>query len=279
MTVSWHAAALADMDSVLQFLLRDESLCVPFTARLRSGVRGQTVYVARDDQGGVTGSLLVTSSGLLLPLLSDGAATGSELGRMLRTLRPPIQSIMGTGSSAGAVEALMPRVPTARIEYFLMNVFRAGARPALPPSQRGLLVRMADETDADALFPLQRAYELEEVVVDPRHFSDAQCLKQLRRTLREELVFVAEKDGIPLAKAATNARGFAVDQIGGVFTVPNARGKGLGRLVVSELLRRVLKEKEGACLFVKKKNRPALSLYERLGFVPVTDYVISYYGI
>jgi hypothetical protein len=186
---------------------------------------------------------------------------------------------MGTGRSAAAMEAMMPTVPTARIEYFLMNVSRSDARPALPLQDRRLVVRMADETDADSLFPLQKAYELEEVVVDPHHFNDAQCLKLLRKTLREELVFVAEMDGIPLAKAATNARGFTVDQIGGVFTVPDMRGKGLGRLVVSELLKRVLREKEAACLFVKKRNRPAISLYERLGFAPVTDYLISYFGV
>jgi len=38
-------------------------------------------------------------------------------------------------------------------------------------------------------------------------------------------------------------------------------------------------DKTAACLFVKKKNRPALALYDRLGFAPVNDYVISYYGI
>jgi len=267
------------MEGVLSFLLRDESLCVPFTARLRSAARGQTVYLARDAQGCVVGAILITSSGLLLPLLAEDASPGPELSRLLRDVHPPIHSIMGTGRSAGVMEALMPGLPTARIEYFLMSVTRESARPALPPQDRGLAVRMADEMDADALFPLQKAYELEEVVVDPRHFIDAQCLKLLRKTLKEELVFVAERDGVPVAKAATNARGFSVDQIGGVFTVPGSRGKGVGRLVVSELLRRVLREKEGACLFVKKRNRPAISLYERLGFLPVSDYVISYYGL
>jgi predicted GNAT family acetyltransferase len=276
---SWRAAGRTDLDSVLSFLLRDESLCVPFTARLRTGARGQTVYIASDEKGCVTGSVLLTASGLLLPLIADGSSPGPDLERMLRSAHPPVQSIMGTGRSASAVEALMPTVPTARIEYFLMSVSRQSARPALPPQDSGVVVRMANESDAIALFPLQRAYELEEVVVDPRNFSDAQCMKLLKRTLKEELVFVALENGVPIAKAATNARGFAVDQVGGVFTVPQARGRGLGRMVVSALLRRVLQEKEGACLFVKKKNRPAISLYERLGFAPVTDYVISYYGL
>jgi len=277
--MTWRAAARADMDGVLSFLLRDESLCVPFTARLRTGARGQTVYVAKDARGCVTGTFLITSSGLLLPLIADDVSPGAELSRLLRDVHPPIHSIMGTGRSTGAMEALMPSLPTARIEYFLMSVTRESARPALPSQDGRLAIRMAGEADAHALFPLQKAYELEEVVVDPRHFNDAQCLKLLHRTLKEELVFVAERDGVPVAKAATNARGFSVDQIGGVFTVPGSRGMGVGRLVVSELLKRVLREKEGACLFVKKRNRPAISLYERLGFLPVTDYVISYYGL
>lgn len=277
--MSWRAAARADMDAVLSFLLSREAQCVPFTARLRSGVRGQTVYVCRDAAGCVAGSLLVTSTGLLLPLLEDGAVPGPELGRILASWHPPVHSIMGTGRSVAAVEHLVPALSTARVEYFLMSVTRAQARPTLGPQDESVTVRLADERDAEALFPLQKAYELEEVIVDPHHFNDAQCMRLLRRTLREEIVFIAERSGIPVAKAATNARGFGVDQIGGVFTVPGARGAGLARLVVSELLRRILREKEGASLFVKKNNRPAISLYERLGFSTVTDYVINYYGL
>jgi predicted GNAT family acetyltransferase len=140
-------------------------------------------------------------------------------------------------------------------------------------------VRKAGPYDAESLFPIQKCYELEEVVITPAHFNEAQCMKSLRLALREQLVYVAELDGVPVSKAATNARGYKVDQIGGVYTVPQERGKGLGKAVVSELLKTVFSEKQAACLFVKKHNRSALALYERLGFSPVTDYVISYYGL
>ena len=133
--------------------------------------------------------------------------------------------------------------------------------------------------DAALLFPLQRAYELEEVVIDPALFSDATCLKLLRQGLRNELVFHASRDGRPLAKAGTNARGYGVDQIGGVFTVASERGKGLARIVMAALLEAIFAEKPAACLFVKKANTPAIALYERLGFATVGGYVISYYGL
>ncbi|HVO37917.1 MAG TPA: GNAT family N-acetyltransferase [Spirochaetia bacterium] len=277
--MSWRPAARVDRDALLEFLLQEEAFCVPFTARLRTGERGVEVFVSRDDRGCVTGGLLCTSAGLVLPMLAPDPAAGAELAVVLREFRPLVHSIMGIGRSVAAVEALMPIMPTTRIEYFLMTVSRGDFRPALPALDSRLDVRVADVTDAEALFPLQKGYELEEVVIDPRHFNDAQCMKLLRRTLREELVFMAERDGMPVAKAATNARGFMVDQIGGVYTSPRERGSGLAKIVVSELLKRIFQEKEEACLFVKKRNRPAISLYERLGFAPVTEYVISYYGV
>ena len=149
--------------------------------------------------------------------------------------------------------------------------------PVMPVE--GVTVRPAAPYDAEDLFPLQCGYELEEVVIDPAHFSDLQCMKMLRYALRDELVYVAERQGVPLAKAATNARGFGVDQIGGVYTLPEERGKGIGGAVVDGLLRAVFAEKKAACLFVKKRNRPAIALYDRLGFTPATDYVITYYGL
>jgi predicted GNAT family acetyltransferase len=63
-----------------------------------------------------------------------------------------------------------------------------------------------------------------------------------------------------------------------VYTAPEHRGKGFGKLVVAALLKAVFAEKGTACLFVKKRNRSAIALYDRLGFRPVTDYAITYYG-
>jgi GNAT superfamily N-acetyltransferase len=277
--MSWRRAGRKDLSLVLDFLLRDEALCVPFTSRLRGGTRGCEVYFRGDPKGTMTDSILISSAGLLLPVLSRSENGHGELGDLLRDLNPTVHSIMGIGRCVEAAEALLPLPPTTRVEYFLMTLGRDALRPAFPLPDSDLRIRRADPSDAEALFDLQKGYELEEVVIDPTHFSDAQCMKMLKIGLKEELVCVAERNGLPVAKAATNARGFGVDQVGGVYTLPAERNKGIGALVVSELLKKIFLEKEGACLFVKKRNRPAIALYDRLGFAPVTDYVISYYGI
>ena len=277
--MSWRPAGRKDLPAILNFLLRDEALCVPFTSRLIDGARGCDVYFNADAHGDVSECILFTSAGLLLPVLAGEEARHDELADLLRGLSPAVHSIMGVGRCVRGTEELLPVPPTTRIEYFLMTLTRASLRPVLPRDAESVVVRKADAYDAEALFPLQKEYELEEVVIDPSHFSDAQCMKLLKHALRDELVYVAELNGVPVAKAATNARGYKVDQIGGVYTVPEKRSKGLGARVVAELLETVFIDKSEACLFVKKKNRPALALYDRLGFAPVTDYIISYYGM
>ena len=237
------------------------------------------MFFDTDDGGAVTDCLLFTATGLLLPALSPNANSRGDLAGLVRRLRRPVYSMMGIGRCVGEVEALLPIAPTTRVEYFLMSLSRVGLRYALPPLDSGVRIRRAGAGDAEELFALQKGYELEEVVIDPAHFNDGQCMKMLKRSLREDLVFVAERGGKPVSKAATNARGFIVDQVGGVYTEPPERNRGYAKAVVIELLKAIFQEKSAACLFVKKRNGPAISLYDRLGFAPVGDYVISYYGI
>jgi len=277
--MSWRLAARNDIAPILDYLLRDEACHVPFTSRLRSSTRGYEVFFDTDGSGAVTDSLMVTSTGLLLPALSPNASSRGDLGELLRRLRRPVRSLMGFGRSVGEVEGLLPIAPTTRVEYFLMSLPREDLRPAMPPLDPEVRIRRAGAADAEELFPLQKGYEMEEVVIDPAQFSDGQCMKTLRRSLHTDLVYVAERAGLPVSKAATNARGFVVDQVGGVYTEPPDRNRGYAKAVVIALLKAIFQEKSAACLFVKKRNRPAISLYDRLGFAPIGDYVISYYGI
>lgn len=302
---TWKRAASQDLPRLLDYLLPQEWRAVPFTSRLLR--QGQAFLPNRLDgtvgllvapSGGpgagsagpsaVSGAFLRTAGGLVLPVMPylpdpEREARLAEVPVPRDALRPlaggRVYSIMGPAAEVRWLEGAMGFQPAAWVEYALMTLNEEDFRPcgAEDPSLlRSLKVRQADIGDLNRLFPLQKAYELEEVVVFPDRFTDQSCRLNLRRTLRQQLVLVAELHGRAVAKAGTNARGFHADQIGGVYTVEELRGGGIAAVVMSELLERIFRARRTVSLFVKTANRPALGLYRKLGFRSLDAYRISY---
>jgi hypothetical protein len=103
------------------------------------------------------------------------------------------------------------------------------------------------------------------------------CRNLLKASLKNELTYYAEHRGNVVAKAGTNARGFRFDQLGGVFTAPAYRNRGVAARVLAALLRDANKDGRRACLFVKDHNAAAVRLYEKLGFQIRDRFRIAYF--
>jgi GNAT superfamily N-acetyltransferase len=288
--MSWRLAQARDLEGLLALGCRAEWRVVPFTARLRRGGSSglpsrleSSLLVHRPARGAeADGALLLTASGLLLPVLGaqGPGCPGAPPFPAWPRLRRALHSVMGPLAEVSWAEAGITRLPGHTVDYHLMVLSRERfriARAGIKPPPPGLRLRPAAMKDAVSLYPLQRDYELEEVLIAPGHFHEKACLANLRGQLRRQLMVLAELDGRAVAKAGTNARGFTVDQIGGVFTVQGQRNRAIGQAVMRELLHRIFREKESACLFVKKTNQPAVALYQRLGFQILDGYRICYY--
>ena len=276
----WRYAEAADLERVVRSLRRREWAYVPFSARLTGGGwwhrwqrRAWTVLLEQSDAVHPS-AVLVTRSGLVLPALRNGRPLPPTLRPLIRRCCRGPQSAMGTRGDVLRIQDLLGR-GHARVDYRLMTVDAASFRP--PPLPPELQIRRARPRDAGRLFELQRAYELEEVILDASRFDAELSRSQLRRSLQRELVYFGTIHGHPVAKAGTNARGFAVDQIGGVFTEAARRRRGYGGAVLSALLRDRFAAGRSAALFVKLDNTMAIRLYEELGFVARDRYRICYY--
>lgn len=133
------------------------------------------------------------------------------------------------------------------------------------------------EHDMEALHQLQKDYMKEEVFVPGRKLSDAEVDITLRQILKNQLCFALTVDGDIVAKANTNAIGINCVQIGGVYTHPLYRRNGYAGALVQALCNRASHANRTPVLFVKEKNTPAFSLYQKLGFAECGRYTIAYY--
>lgn len=137
-------------------------------------------------------------------------------------------------------------------------------------------VFLADVNDIDDLVDLQKAYLIEEVISADCDISFYFVEMMLEDIILKQGLFYYKKDGEFITKANVNSIGFKSLQLGGVFTKPEYRGKGLAKKTINKLIDYYSDDYQILGLFVKKKNPAANKLYKNLGFKNLDNYSIIY---
>jgi len=193
--------------------------------------------------------------------------------RMVLERLPESWCLMGPAPWVAQAEAFLPPSRIShRIAYDFLVRPRAPFEVLAGPGEP----RPCREDEGEALFPLQEAYEKEEVLFDPEEFQGLASRLHFWKLLRKQDNVALWEGGRPTAKAGTNAQTPAWAQIGGVYTRKELRGGGRQRRLLSYFLDRLAHQGRGACLFVKKSNPGAAALYRSLGFVDTGDFTILY---
>lgn len=94
-----------------------------------------------------------------------------------------------------------------------------------------------------------------------------------QRAPEEDYVFLLEEEKIA-AQACIQTTTSKINQIGGVYTTENERGKGYCKAIVSKLCSIIKKRGRIPTLMVRKNNTPAVRAYVSLGFKHYDDYNI-----
>jgi GNAT superfamily N-acetyltransferase len=289
--VIWQRAGLADLPDLEKFLIRKEVECVGFSAWLREKITSTphlrndfTVFIKRDKDHpagelAIAEAVLITEQGLVYPVVENrGVAHGlHELYHHFTQYPPRINSVIGLARSVDLFCNLLRRTISARVDYHLMYLPGPANEAPVPPLARDVKVKRAGPRDIVALYDLQRRYEIEEVCLDPGQFNETACYAHLKDSLRKEVIFIAERNGRAVAKSGTNACGYRVWQIGGVYTRPEERGKGIATVLMQAVIDHALKNGKTTCLFVKKANKAAIALYQKLGYETVDNFRIAYF--
>jgi predicted GNAT family acetyltransferase len=184
-----------------------------------------------------------------------------------------VEFVMGRSDLVRVVLEENPGLPVQRHEeHAFAGLAPRDFHPVAKRLPDGVAVRRAGAADTMVLTHLYTgAAGFEEMTTD-----------QIYRTMRGRVTvmrtYLAEAHGRALAAASTSAEARAAAMIGGVWTAPEWRGRGLSQAVVSALSGALLAEARMPYLFYQADNGPAARVYANIGFRPAGQWTVVYFG-
>lgn len=273
---------------VFDFLLANEHKCVSLVSHFIK--KDTKILYILDERNVIWGVLSISPSGQILHCLESEAVLPT-VKAYFKAVRPQkLFSLIGekryTDEIAKIFLELYGTVAKAKNEYGLMEFNEALAEEAANASnidskKRSFLkdcqVFDCKNSDFDAMLPLQKAYELEEVVVDKNNYNEKNSRILLRRNIQNGEVFGVRYNKRVVGKASINAKGENCIQLGGIFTDVTMRNRGIATFLVQNLTQRFKNEGKTIVLFVKNANSIAINVYQKCGFATFADYTILYF--
>jgi ribosomal protein S18 acetylase RimI-like enzyme len=278
----WRKAGRGDAIRAEEFLRSREyysvTACAKFLNKRSPNI--QIWNLADQPSGGPIQAVIIRSGGMFLPVL--GKIRDIPPLHFMRGLlsRPPVHAVQGLLEDAEALETALAKLgyhAAEQRDYDLMGLEKAPGEESPGAWPRGLELRRPDFVDLEELYPLQAGYEQEEVLPLGTVLNPASCRLALNNILSKEQSLIACLDNRIVGKINTNAASFTRVQIGGVYVLPEYRGRGIGRRMTAVFAGELLDRGRGVTLFVKKNNRAAQKIYRQIGFEDAGDYRISYY--
>ena len=273
----WRKMKKKEITGTEALLRSNERWCMNACNRyINRNAEKDNVWLHKNGSGNIL-ALIVQSKQSLLPVLDDQEIPPPYFLRGLFGA-VPVHSLQGRKEDVLITEAAMEKTglyAAEKIDYDLMCIDQppSGFHTACP----GLVIRKPQYADMNALAALQAAYEQEEVLPSASEFSAAVSRLNIEKIFSKEQMLVAELGGRLIGKINTNAVTFTRYQVGGVYVLPEYRGRGIARRMAGEFIASLTAQGRGISLFVKKSNPAARRVYQRIGFEILGDYRINYY--
>ncbi|MEW6554121.1 MAG: GNAT family N-acetyltransferase [Actinomycetota bacterium] len=222
---------------------------------------------------GLNGVAVLFNFGSLFIYAPDAEAAPRLVEHMASLERKP-SYVIGRAEWAGPVIDRLEEQglhPTGAEDQDYLVLTRGSFRP-----RSGHETRFAEPSDLERLIELNRAFQIEYF----GGLTDAE--EELGRMAEVRMeragIAVAVADGEIVSKAESMVRTERAALIGGVYTVPAYRGRGLSAACMSRLCGEILGSIGKACLNVSTRNTPARRVYRGLGFERSCDYRMAHYA-
>jgi predicted GNAT family acetyltransferase len=267
----WSIRTLSEdgIEPALEFLRRDPLVNVYLIARLleeRTLAASQMIEVRFNHEIVLIASLatnivLGTAPATARDVMESAIAV---VGDRILTRMLPVRAII---SPATLVEELWKhlrsRVDPPTVVRLTQPIYALRRRLDFPDLHDS---RYASLRDLDALVPACAAMHKEEVGIDPLERDAAGYRERVRELIDRKRSIIRVIDGAIVAKCEFSAVTDEAVQLMGVWTHPRYRRHGLMSASLREVCGHLFRKGKTVTLFVNDFNKPAIGLYESLGF-------------
>lgn len=274
------------------FLLENEPFCVSLVSRFLQ--KDAKIFFAEENRKIAAVFSFSKGKQLLFQIekkLSPGEKKilNAAVKKAFEKYFPGIFSVMGTLEDCNEIlknaEDFLKRNPVHTQEYDLMIFDEKEDKNSVDFLNSKQNLKSEDEifnvccgiSDFEEIFPLQKSYELEEVVFLPGQFNENAAKLLLKKNLERKKIFALKKAGKFVSKLSISARGKNCVQLGGIFTVPEFRNHGFAKILLMSFCKKYSSAGKKIVLFVKKSNAAAHALYLSCGFKKIGGYKIAYF--
>jgi uncharacterized protein len=273
MKLTTHTTADQFLGVTRDWLMREEAannLMLGIALHLKQTPVPCYLATVSDTKGLVLAALQTPPFPITLFSPNEGSEEALELlARDLLELEAPIQEASGRVNVAERFAGCWSRLKNVKYRVQMkMRVYelREVSRPLTSEGH----FRIADEHDVPLLSEWMHAF-LDEAL----HGEDADSAGAMtRRRIGDGELFVWEVEGQPVSMAASTRpliRGITANM---VYTPPELRGKGYATECVASLSQHLLNEGWAySALFTDLDNPTSNSIYQKIGYRPVCDFV------
>lgn len=182
-------------------------------------------------------------------------------------------SVVGPDPPSGdLVEALRGR-ETLRVDRRQEFQFIRRGDPLGPVEPR---LRPAEERDVEEIVPLVHTYRIEDGLARTGDPLTSWIREHTEERVAARHLWVVEEAGKIVFTGAFNFLGPRGAGLGGIYTVPWARGKGLASRATAAMCRVAFAEAPVVTLHVNPRNVAALTAYRRAGLRPAGHYRLTF---
>lgn len=270
----WSIKSLTEGDApaALRFLERDPLINVYLISRLiedRSSSSSQMVEVRYNQEIVLVASLatnVVLAADPETPRDITTAAIGIIAERIV-TRMMPVRAII---SPADLVEVLWnhvrERLDPPTVVRMNQPIYMLRGRLDYPDLKNAQYSTMRD---LEALVPACAAMHTEEVGIDPLQRDAVGYRERVRELIDKKRSVIRKAQGLIAAKCEFSAVTPQCVQLMGVWANPRMRRRGYARELLREVCGHLARKGKTVTLFVNDFNRPAIALYESLGFMQI----------